>query len=309
MAKDDTKDQRSDAEDTDDVETTDTNDDDPDEVARKAAQRLAKEGKGKQDTEDDPDEDEDDPSGSGDEVDVDDEDVKRWLSDVLKTPEIKQVIRETSKEVAARVKDKTEKEVRAELEEAFDKRLKRIESRLRSGELTQEEADEEAAKAAERAAAATRRQAGEDEKADQEEEQARKEAETAREQKIRLRELQAYRREALSKEDRSKLVEAIVVVTPDMEEDDVDELIDNAKTAYTTIRKQVIAELRSKGWKSPRDLQRLAAGTGSDEEDEEDGAEEEPGVPTRDRTTNGLSKQRRQGLRERFRYGDKAGVS
>lgn len=127
-----------------------------------------------------------------------------------------------------------------------------------------------------------------------------------RERRLRTRELQAYARETLALEDRGKLVEDIVSVQLGMTEDDIDDLIEKSKVAYTKVRKQVIAELRAQGWKSPRDLARLAA-EGRDVDDDVDEDEPEVTAPqTRDRRdSGGLSKKRRQSLRDRFRYGGK----
>jgi len=273
-----------------------------DEVARRAALKLEREGK--LPAEGDPDDD-GEPAGSADDSDIDDEEVQQWLDEVVKTPEIQQVIRKAARDIASQSTEKSIKQVREELQADVDDRLESIEKRLKAGKISPDDADEEARAAAEAAAAAA---TGDDSRSAADEK--RQQEQDEREAKLRHRELQNYRNEVLRGEDKTKLLPELVVISDGMSEDDIDKSVEDSKKTYTTIRKRLIKELRSMGWMSPTDLKTLAGDTPEEDPEDEDD-DDQGGPPARDRQTRGLSRGRRQSLRERFKYGprDKGGAA
>lgn len=298
--------------DDDDVDT----DEETERIARRAAARLAAEEKNKpsstseEDEEDEEDEDdknpepEDEESEEEEELDVTDDEVRAWLKEVTNTPEIKQIIKAAARELASKDVKTSITQAREELQEEFDERLEDIRRELASGRIDKRQAKSKVKKAAEGVVEEA------DDDTDDEAERLREEAQEReakrREDKLKLREIKAYRREQLAEEDQNKLIPEMIVVIADTSEEEVDRMIEESKARYTKMRKSIIAELKSQGWKGPKELKRLAE-TSSEEGEEE---EEEPptpprgGPPTREQTEPAqISKKRRASLRERFGYG------
>lgn len=320
-----------DDEDDDDEEDQDVSEKETNRIARRAAAALAAGEDDEDDEDDDEDEDEDDKkskssknkrSQSSDDEDEDDEDddeddtdvsdteVKAWLKEVTSTPEIKAIIREASKQLAAREVNLSVKAAREELEDRFNEEIASLRDQLASGRLTPKQATKKAKDKAEKL--------GEEDDSGESEADALKTAaeerdRQRREQKLALREIRAYRREQLQDEDQSKLIPEMIAVDHDTSEADVDEMIEASKARYTAIRKQIIRDLKEQGWKSPKQLKALArSGNETDDEDEEDeddgrtpAGRRAQGPPTRENEQPvQLSSKRRQGLRSRFGYGD-----
>jgi len=265
-----------------------------------------------------------------------DEEVQQWLKDVTDTPEIKSIIRQTARDISRRATDRAVSEIRETLEKDMDKRFEKISKLLEDGRITESEANARAQAAAESAANAERRRSGvpppekEDDELDSEikaeeaevdaarkaveaeqkarrEEDERRRAQDEREAKIKMRELEAYRREALADEDKSKIIVEMIEIRPGMNEDSIDDLIERSREVRDRIRKQTVAEMRKQGWRSPRDLK--AAESKDEEEETEEEESPRPGPPSRDAKNETLTKQRRAALRSRFGYGERAPVS
>lgn len=271
----------------DDSSDDDDDDEELDAIARRAARTV-------QDADDEDDED------------VSDEEVRQWLDQVVQTPEIQRVIRKASREIASKAVDRSVSEVRAELEKDFEARLATIQKQVDRGSITEEEADEKARKAAE----ATARKHGvpqdseeTDKKPDADSEKSAEEKRRLeeRERRLQRREVEAYRREALAEEGVDNLIPEMVVVRDGTTTDDVDDMIEASRDAYSKLRKKVIRELREKGWQSPKALRKNSTAN-VDEEDDTGGDEEDTAPPSRDTRTVGMTKKRREELRKRFGY-------
>jgi hypothetical protein len=108
----------------------------------------------------------------------------------------------------------------------------------------------------------------------------------------------------------------MVVVTPDMNEDDISDLIEKSKVVTKRIRQRHLRQLKEQGWKGPDtpDPEVTVAPARRTRENPappatprtpRDEARDRSGPPSRDaRTTGGMSPRRRKSLRERFGYGD-----
>jgi hypothetical protein len=284
--------QREDADDLNEEEELDEND--QDEVARRAAARIAAE---QPDPPDPPDDEDPDPD-----TQPTDEDVQEWLSEVVQTPEIKEIIRSSAREIAEKSGTRTARQITNDLMEKLETRLKSFEAEIKSGNKTREDLDEDAQRLAEEEAARARNRSNgnpPDDDADEERKKLEK-----RQQEVRTRETKAYARERLSQEDTSKLIAEVVVVRDDTTEDDVDDMIDDAKAAYGKTRTAIVKELRAQGWRSPEDLLALAR-EGRRTRTGGRGSQDPPAPPSRDKQESGLTDDRKSELRERFNYGNR----
>jgi hypothetical protein len=256
----------------------------------------------------------DEPSAE-EEPEADDEQTQQFLEELLTLPEIKQVIRRAASD-AAKAAGAEMKEIRDEMQDEFDDRFDEISKQLKEGAISQRQAERRVREAAAEIAEEAKdkaEEAGEqtpppppepEEPIATDREDRQKAREERREKRRRKQEVDLYRREALLDVDKSKMIVEMVVVGDDTSEDDVDEMIEQAQTAYSKLRKKVIKDLRAEGWRGPKD---------PTPEDEpvpgRRGAEdEETSPPTRDKSTGpGLDKARKEELRDRFDYGDRGG--
>jgi hypothetical protein len=245
-----------------------------------------------------------DTDGDKDDDKADDAATREFLADVVKIPEIQVAIREAAR-AGARATGEAYQQLKGEILAAVEDRLEEVTDDLSGGKITRTEAKRRAKRLAK--AAVDDLAPAEDEE-DEEYDIAADESSdalTARERRIRERELQATRRELLAAEDGDKIIPELVRVDVDSDdaEGDLEDSIEESKEVYKRVRRKIIADLRSQGWRAPRDRD---DDDDSSEEDDEVTARRrsrEKGPETRDPAkTRTNAKERRKELRRRFAY-------
>jgi hypothetical protein len=228
-----------------------------------------------------------DTDGDKDDDKADDAATREFLADVVKIPEIQVAIREAAR-AGARATGEAYQQLKGEILAAVEDRLEEVTDDLSGGKITRTEAKRRAKRLAKAAVDdLAPAEVEEDEEYDIAADES-SDALTARERRIRERELQATRRELLAAEDG---------------EGDLEDSIEESKEVYKRVRRKIIADLRSQGWRAPRDRD---DDDDSSEEDDEVTARRrsrEKGPETRDPAkTRTNAKERRKELRRRFAY-------
>lgn len=275
----------------DDTSDSTSDDDDDDSDLDDAAKKAARKAAGSSD-----DDEDDDETDEDDDDLADDDTTAKWLGEVIDTPEIKTIIRKAASEIAKRSTDKAVADVKDEILSSLGDRLDAIEEQVKSGKLTKAQAKKKAADAVDDAV----KDADDDDTDDDTQDDAKSKALAKREARIRLRELTTYKDEALKDLDTDKLIPELIQVTSESTEDSIEDDIAKSQRVYKSVRAAVIADLKAKGWKSPKQLR------AEDDNDRDDDVDEDTqGPPSRDRkrSGSGLSDKEKKQLRQRFGYG------